>query len=81
MLNTFPRLLIAATALSIALSATSQTFPSKPVTLVSPYLAGNVSDVIARAIAEAAGKELGQPMVVEAKPGAEPYIRLQPIDP
>ena len=57
MLNTFPRLLITAAALFLGLSAASQTFPSKPVTLVSPYLAGNVSDVIARAIAEAAGKE------------------------
>ena len=76
MLNTFPRLLITAAALFLGLSAASQTFPSKPVTLVSPYLAGNVSDVIARAIAEAAGKELGQPMVVEAKPGAEGQIGI-----
>ena len=49
-------------------------FPSRPVTLVSPYQAGGSADGIARAIAEAASKELGQPIVVESKPGAEGLV-------
>ncbi len=58
----------------IALDAHAQSFPNKPVTLVSPYQAGGGADGIARAIAEAAAKDLGQPVVVDARPGAEGII-------
>jgi tripartite-type tricarboxylate transporter receptor subunit TctC len=54
--------------------ARSQTFPSKPITLVSPYQAGDTVDTIARSIAEVASKDLGHPIVVESKPGAEGLI-------
>jgi len=60
-------------------AAAAQAFPTRPVTVVVPFLAGNTSDVIARAIAEAAGKELGQPMVVESKPGAEGLIGIMDV--
>ncbi len=59
--------------------SSAQQFPTKPITLVSPYLAGGSADGIARAIAEAAGKELGQPVVVEAKPGAEGLVGAQDV--
>ena len=49
-------------------------FPNRPLTLVSPYQAGGSADSIARAIAEAAAKDLGQPVVVESKPGAEGLV-------
>lgn len=49
-------------------------FPSKPITVVSPYQAGGSADGIIRAIAEAAAKEFGQPVVVESKPGAEGLV-------
>lgn len=76
----FPQLLqrgrlIAATCLSvISIAAAAQDFPTRTITLVSPYQAGGSADGIARAIAEAAAKDLGQPVVVEAKPGAEGLI-------
>lgn len=64
-----------ALALGAATGAHAQApFPTKPIILVSPYLAGGSADGIARALAEAAGKELGQPVVVEAKPGAEGLV-------
>ena len=70
-----PARLIAGLCLAAAaLVAGAQTFPNKPITLVSPYLAGGSADGIARAIAEAAGRELGQAVVVEAKPGAEGLV-------
>ena len=50
------------------------TFPNRPLTLVSPYQAGGSADAIARAIAEAAAKDLGQPVIVESKPGAEGLV-------
>ncbi|MCU7370063.1 tripartite tricarboxylate transporter substrate binding protein [Paucibacter sp. O1-1] len=45
-------------------------YPSRPVTLIVPYGAGGSTDVIGRAIAESLSRQLGQPVVVENKPGA-----------
>jgi tripartite-type tricarboxylate transporter receptor subunit TctC len=50
--------------------AYAQNFPAKPVTLIVPWPAGGSSDLVLRALADAAQKHLGQPIVVENKPGA-----------
>ncbi len=50
-------------------SATAQTFPSRPMTLIIPWPAGGIPDTQYRVLAEIAGKQLGQPIVVENKPG------------
>lgn len=44
-------------------------FPSKPVTLIVPFQAGVSADLLFRGIAESASKHLGQPMVIDNKPG------------
>jgi tripartite-type tricarboxylate transporter receptor subunit TctC len=44
-------------------------FPEKPITLIVPYPAGGATDVVIRPLAEAAGKILGQPVLVENKGG------------
>lgn len=48
----------------------SSSFPSRPVRLVVSYPAGGTADQLARAVASDAQKALGQPLVVENKPGA-----------
>jgi tripartite-type tricarboxylate transporter receptor subunit TctC len=63
------RLLVAA-ALSIAATAFGQAFPAKPVTLICPWPAGGGTDMHLRKFAEIASKLLGQPVIVENKPGA-----------
>ena len=50
--------------------AQAQSFPNKPITIIVPWPAGGSSDITQRAIAEAASKLLGQPIVVDNKPGA-----------
>jgi tripartite-type tricarboxylate transporter receptor subunit TctC len=50
--------------------AAESAFPSKPVTLVVPFTAGSGTDVIARLISEHLAKSLGQPIVVDNRPGA-----------
>lgn len=61
-------LLLWATALSPAIA--SDTFPSKPIHLLVGFGAGGPTDLTFRKLAELAGKQLGQPIVIENKPGA-----------
>jgi tripartite-type tricarboxylate transporter receptor subunit TctC len=72
---TQPNRLLATIALAAAtivapLSAPAQDFPSKPVTMICPWPAGGTTDQYMRALAQIAGKYLGQQVVVENKPGA-----------
>ncbi len=65
--------------LSLAGAAYAQTFPSKPVTLMVPYPAGGLSDVIARTLNNALSKQLGQPVLVENLGGASGGIAAQKV--
>lgn len=48
----------------------AQAFPARPVRYICPWPAGGSTDAVIRAIAESAGKTLGQQVIVENKPGA-----------
>ncbi|AMM24382.1 tripartite tricarboxylate transporter substrate binding protein [Variovorax sp. PAMC 28711] len=61
---------LAAAALLGAGAATGQTYPQKPLTLIVPYAAGGPTDQHLRAVAEEAGKTLGQAVVLDNRPGA-----------
>jgi tripartite-type tricarboxylate transporter receptor subunit TctC len=54
-------------------------WPSRPVTIVSPYNPGGTNDVVARLIADRLQKALGQPFVVENRPGAAGVIGAQSV--
>ncbi len=51
-------------------TARAQNFPTKPVTLVVPWPAGGATDRHLRVLADATSKHLGQPIVIDNKPGA-----------
>jgi tripartite-type tricarboxylate transporter receptor subunit TctC len=64
------RALFSAAALLLATSADAQQFPSRPIRFVMAYPPGGSSDVLARPIANEMTKGLGQPVLLEYKPGA-----------
>jgi tripartite-type tricarboxylate transporter receptor subunit TctC len=57
-------------ALFVPSPSLAQAYPDKPITLIVPWPAGGSTDVVMRSISEAASKHLGQPIVVDNKPGA-----------
>lgn len=68
--------LLAALALPLATIGFSAraAYPEQPIRIVVPYSAGGSSDVIARAISDELGKELGQPVIVDNRAGAGSMI-------
>lgn len=62
--------MVAGATLWVMGSALAQTWPQGPVTLVMGFPAGSGVDVVGRAIQEPLGKLLGQPVVIDYKPGA-----------
>jgi len=65
--------------LFFAVNAHAQTWPSKPVKLVVPFPAGSATDQIARVIGQQLQEGLGQPFVVENKPGAQGAIAASEV--
>ena len=59
----------AATAL-VSDAASAQSFPSRPITVIMPFAGGSASDVVSRVLFNKMATILGQPIVVENKPGA-----------
>lgn len=64
---------------AFSISSQAQTFPAKPVTLMVPYPAGGLSDVIARRVNVPLGKVLNQPVLVDNLGGASGSIAAQKV--
>jgi hypothetical protein len=50
--------------------ALSQAWPTRPVTTISPFTAGNANDMVARVVLDEVSKRVGQPFVIENRTGA-----------
>src|SRR5436305_7444889 len=55
---------------ALATPAAAQEWPTKTITVIVPLGAGSASDIIARVVMEQVGRQLGQTVVVENRPGA-----------
>lgn len=63
-------ILLAAAALVVPASgAAAQDYPTRPITMIVPYTAGGPTDIVMRAVCDAASKILGQPIIVENRAG------------
>ncbi len=70
----------AAAALAFTGSVFAQaTYPNRPIRLIVPFAAGGSTDLSARLVAEFAGRELGQPIVVENKGGAGGSVGMEQV--
>lgn len=69
--------LAGAALLAAAPTAFAQTWPSKPVRILIGAPAGGTADIVARLLADGLQKEWGQPVIVDAKPGAAGLIAMQ----
>jgi tripartite-type tricarboxylate transporter receptor subunit TctC len=63
------KLLALAGSLLLAAAAQAQQFPSKPVSLIVPWPAGGSTDIYFRKLGEITARHLGQPLVIENRPG------------
>ena len=73
------KLLLACALLSLAQLAGAQEYPNRPVRLVVGYPAGGVNDILGRAISQRLGDQLGQPVVIDNRPGANSVIGAEAV--
>ncbi len=67
---------LAAFVLGLAPSVLAQSWPSKPIKIIIPFPPGNTTDIMARLIGPKIAERLGQPIIVENRPGASGMLGL-----
>lgn len=72
-----PRLLAVCALALLASAASADGFPSRPLKLIVPFPPGGATDVLARTVGEALGRRLGQPVVIDNRPGAGANLGAQ----
>src|SRR5437773_11877450 len=68
------RKLFVALVLAAPLAACAQAWPAKPIRWVVPYTGGGITDVVTRAVTQKMQSSLGQPIVVDNRPGANSIL-------
>jgi tripartite-type tricarboxylate transporter receptor subunit TctC len=75
----FLRLAVSTAALAVSRVARAQTYPSRPVRVIAGYPPGGGADIVARLIGQWLSERLGQPFVIENRPGANTNIATEAV--
>ena len=73
------RFAVAVFLILIALNSRAQTFPGKPLRIIVPFPAGGIVDLMARSLSDKLAAGLGQPVLVEARPGANGSLGTEAV--
>ena len=68
---------LAATVLALAGPVAGQSYPARPIKVIVPFPPGDAADILSRLIGPKVSERLGQPMVVENRPGASGQIGME----
>lgn len=80
MLKTLLKKFLAACVIAgVSIAASAQTYPARPIKLIVPYAAGGTTDILGRMIGQKLQESMGQPVVIENKPGAAPTWVLKQL--
>ena len=63
-------------SLVLTLNSIAQTFPTKPVRIITPFPVGSGPEGVARLVADKLAKNWGQPVTVENRPGGNGFIAI-----
>ncbi len=66
--------ILVALLLALPLAAEAQNYPNKPIRWIVPYTGGGITDVVTRVVTQKIGTSLGQPIVVDNRPGANSIL-------
>lgn len=77
--KTIAGLCILVTLMALPVQSWSQAYPSRPIRLISPLAAGGTGDTLARLLGAQMAKVLGQPVLVDARPGAGGQVGLDAV--
>jgi tripartite-type tricarboxylate transporter receptor subunit TctC len=69
-MNEIRRVLLTALLVACASTAAAQSWPTKPIRWIVPFAAGGTTDILARTVAEKLAISLGQPVIIDNRPGA-----------
>ena len=73
----FRTLIISLVGMLAAAQVAAQAYPTRPIRLIVPFAAGQGADVAARLIAQRLGEDIGQPLIIDNRPGAGGNIGAQ----
>jgi tripartite-type tricarboxylate transporter receptor subunit TctC len=77
--NLVSMLCLALATATVAWPVAAQTYPAKPVKIVVGYAAGGAVDIVARTVGQSLATSMGQPFIVENKPGAGTNIAVKSV--
>ena len=76
-LRRFTRMALCAFALTASLAASAQTYPDRPIRIILQYGAGSTTDVVARIVGQRLQERLGQPVIIDPRPGANGILATE----